>query len=67
MTTITLADVLTARQVVQSHVWHTPLTPSAALSRLTGGDVYLKLECWQRTGSFKVRGALNKLASLSPE
>jgi threonine dehydratase len=37
------------------------------LSRETGGDVRLKLECWQRTGSFKVRGALHKLASLSPE
>jgi threonine dehydratase len=41
--------------------------PSAALSRRTGSDVYLKLECWQQTGSFKVRGALNRLSNLSPE
>ena len=64
---IGLANVLAARQVIQPHVWHTPLLPSPELSRLAGGDVYLKLECWQRTGSFKVRGALNKLAALSPE
>jgi threonine dehydratase len=64
---ITPAHLLTARQTVQPYIWHTPLMPSAALSRLTGGDIYLKLECWQRTGSFKVRGALNKLMSLSPK
>ncbi|MEJ2736105.1 MAG: threonine/serine dehydratase [Anaerolineae bacterium] len=66
-TLVTMADVLGARQVTQSHIWHTPLLPSPSLSKLSGGEVYLKLECWQRTGSFKVRGALNKLASLSPE
>lgn len=63
---ITPAHLLAARRSVRSYVWHTPLMPSAALSRLSGGDVYLKLECWQRTGSFKLRGALNKLISLSP-
>ena len=42
----------------------TPLTRSAALSELGGGDVYLKLETEQLTGSFKVRGALNALAAL---
>jgi threonine dehydratase len=41
--------------------------PSAGLSQKAGGEVYLKLECWQHTGSFKVRGAINKLAALSPE
>jgi threonine dehydratase len=64
---LTLADVLAARQVIQPHVWQTPLMPSAALSRRADGEVHLKLECWQRTGSFKVRGALNKLFHLSPE
>jgi threonine dehydratase len=63
--TITPAHLLAARKAIQPHVWHTPLLPSLALDRLTGGDIYLKLECWQRTGSFKVRGAVNKLASLS--
>jgi threonine dehydratase len=66
-TLVTMADVLGARRVTQPHTWHTPLLPSPSLSKLSGGEVYLKLECWQRTGSFKVRGALNKLASLSPE
>ena len=64
---LTLANVLAARQVIQPHLWPTPLMPSAILSRRTGGDVSLKLECWQRTGSFKVRGALNKLSNLSQE
>jgi threonine dehydratase len=64
---ITLSDVLAARQVTLPYVSHTPLIPSVTLSRITGGEVYLKLECLQRTGSFKVRGALNKLATLTPE
>jgi threonine dehydratase len=64
---LTLADVLSAFRRIESHVWHTPLLPSAPLSARAGGTVHLKLECWQCTGSFKVRGALNKLAILSPE
>jgi threonine dehydratase len=64
---LALADVLAAQQMIQPHIWHTPLMPSAGLSRLSGCDAYLKLECWQRTGSFKVRGALRKLSTLSPE
>ena len=66
-TTLTLTDLLAAQQTIQPHVWHTPLMPSAGLSRLSGCDAYLKLECWQQTGSFKVRGALRKLSTLSPE
>jgi threonine dehydratase len=60
------ADVLAAQRVIRPFLWHTPLAASSALSRLTGGEVHLKLECWQQTGSFKARGALAKLASLSP-
>lgn len=44
----------------------TPLRHSPALSAFTGGDVYLKLETEQTTGSFKVRGAFNALSLLSP-
>lgn len=66
-TAVTLADVLAARQVIQPLLWPTPLAHSVGLSRLTRGEIYLKLECWQRTGSFKVRGALNKLAALAAE
>jgi len=64
---VTPADLLAARKVVQRHAWRTPLAPSAALARLTGCSAYLKMECWQRTGSFKVRGALSKLSSLTPD
>jgi threonine dehydratase len=45
----------------------TPLEHSPALSQLTGAEVYLKWESEQLTGSFKLRGALNKLRALSPE
>ncbi|MDX1534588.1 MAG: pyridoxal-phosphate dependent enzyme, partial [Thermoplasmata archaeon] len=43
----------------------TPIVRSAALSDLTGAEVFLKLESLQRTGSFKVRGAYNFVLSLS--
>src|ERR1700739_2903662 len=46
---------------------HTPLLTSVALDALTGGRVFLKAETLQRTGSFKFRGAYNKLASIPPE
>jgi threonine dehydratase len=64
---IALSAVLAAQHVIQPYIWPTPLVPSAALSHLGECDVHLKLECWQQTGSFKVRGALHKLASLTPE
>ena len=46
------------------HTRHTPLRRSEGLSDFLGGDVWLKLECEQVTGSFKIRGATNALASL---
>ncbi len=56
--------VLKARATLRPHLPPTPLR----LSRCTGrSDVFLKLEAWQPTGSFKVRGALNLIASLEPE
>ena len=45
----------------------TPLVTSAALDAMTGGRVFLKAETLQRTGSFKFRGAYNKLAAIPPE
>jgi threonine dehydratase len=66
MTNLSLARVLSAQQVVQRHTWRTPLLVSPGLGRLAGAEVQLKLECWQRTGSFKIRGALAKLATLDP-
>jgi threonine dehydratase len=64
---ITLADVQSARERTASLVRRTPLVHSAALSRITGCDIWLKAECLQRTGSFKVRGAANRIALLSDE
>lgn len=59
--------ILQAHDRLQPHVRETPLDDSLALSQITGAQVWLKLENLQHTGSFKVRGALNKLLSLSPE
>ncbi len=61
-----LKDVQAAHDVVRSQVRHTPVKRSSSLSALTGGDFWLKLENQQRTGSFKVRGALNKIHHLTP-
>jgi threonine dehydratase len=60
-------DVLRARETIAGRVHRTPTLTSATLSRLTGADVRLKAELFQRTGSFKPRGVLNKLASLNEE
>ena len=60
-------EIWLARSRIKGMVLRTPLLHSPSLSRLTGGDIYLKMECWQLTGSFKVRGALNMVAALTPE
>jgi len=62
-----LKETLEAEERIRPHIRQTPLEPSPFLSELTGGDVYLKLENTQITGSFKLRGAVNKLLSLSDE
>jgi len=61
---ISTEDIVAARAVGRGIVKHTPITESYALSDICGGSVILKAENLQRTGSFKVRGALNKLHSL---
>jgi threonine dehydratase len=63
---ITLADVLAARERVRGETYMTPCARSEMLSKLTGHNVYLKLENLQMTGSFKERGALNRLSLLTP-
>jgi threonine dehydratase len=60
-----VADVLEARQVVSATARHTPLDYSHTFSARTGAEIYLKLENFQRTGSFKIRGATNKIAKLT--
>ena len=62
--TISLDEIRRARDVVADVARDTQVIESRYLSRTTGGTIALKAENLQRTGSFKVRGALNKIASL---
>jgi threonine dehydratase len=64
---VTLKDIEAAAQVIKGHVIETPCLPSRTLSEITGAEVYLKFENYQFTASFKERGAINKLASLTPQ
>ena len=60
-------DSQEAEARIQGYIRETPLEPSAWLSQLAGAEVYLKLENLQTTGSFKLRGAANRLLTLSSE
>ena len=62
---VTLQDIYQARQRIASIVRKTPLAYSAELTERTGAKVYLKLESLQETGSFKIRGATNKILGLT--
>ena len=64
--TVGIADVEAARDRVGPRVERTPLVSSGALGLRTGCHAWLKLESMQHSGSFKVRGALNALALLTP-
>jgi len=64
---IGLEDVLAARERLRGQVYYSPCARSEMLSKLTGQQVYLKLENLQMTGSFKERGALNRLSLLTKE
>jgi threonine dehydratase len=61
---VELADVRAARGAIGDVARRTPVLSSVALSEAVGGDVVLKAESLQRTGSFKLRGAMNKVVSL---
>ena len=65
--TITLADIQAARARLQDHIYLSPCPHSVMLSNVTGQQIYLKLENLQMTGSFKERGALNRLSLLTAE
>jgi len=65
--TVMLADIQNARQRIAPCVRRTPLTASAVLSERLKTNVYVKLELFQKTGSFKVRGAFNKALGLKAE
>jgi threonine dehydratase len=64
---VTPADVAAAREAVRDVARHTPVLPSETLGDRAGGTVLLKAETLQRTGSFKIRGALSKLAALGAD
>src|SRR6201994_1116835 len=61
---VTPADIDAAAKVIAPYAVRTPLLSSPLLSARVGANVFLKPELWQRTGSFKFRGAFNKLSSI---
>ena len=65
MLSLTLADYEAARARIAPHIHWTPLLTSQQLSDRTGFDVRLKAECFQKVGSYKIRGPLNKFAQMS--
>lgn len=67
MTKITLQDIKDARETIKDIVKKTDVLESTILSNMTGANVFYKCENLQKTGSFKVRGACNKIANLTEE
>jgi threonine dehydratase len=64
---LSIEDVLAARETIGDRLHRTPTLGSATLGERIGGRAFLKAELFQRTGSFKPRGVLNKLAQLTPQ
>src|SRR2546421_4836155 len=64
---LSLDLICRAQHRLRGLVHRTPLVHSATLSARLGARTYLKLECLQKTGSFKPRGAFNRMLELSPE
>src|SRR5579885_1046978 len=64
---VSLDDVRLAEKAIRSFILHTPLEHSGSASFMASSDIFIKLENFQLTGSFKIRGAANKLLSLSSE
>lgn len=67
MTKVTLQDIKDAKETIKDIVKKTDILESAKLSAMTGANVFYKCENLQKTGSFKVRGACNKIANLTDE
>lgn len=67
MLQVSYNDILRAHRRIKAEITHTPTIHSEPLSVAADADVWLKLENLQRTGSFKIRGALNKLFTLSDD
>ena len=64
---ITLNDIYEARERIKDYVHRTPLVKSKTIGDIAGCELYFKCENMQKTGSFKIRGAANKILSLTPE
>lgn len=64
---VTLEDIEAAAERIAPYIRHTPLLRQEAMGKLLGCDVYLKPEMLQITGAFKLRGAMSKILSLSPQ
>jgi len=66
-TNITAEDLQETRERIEAFVHHTPVMTCGSLDRLTGCDVFLKTENFQRGGAFKIRGAINFISRLSDD
>lgn len=64
---VNLSDIQKAREIIKETIVQTPCDFSRSCTHLIGSEIFFKLENNQRTGSFKMRGALNKIASLTEE
>ena len=64
---IELKDIQKAKERIEPLLHHTELDPSTTFSEMTGGAIYLKCENRQKTGSFKIRGASNKLSAMAEQ
>jgi threonine dehydratase len=64
---ITVEDVVAARSVIAGRLHRTPIVRSTALGGRIGAPLYLKVESWQKTGSFKPRGVLTKITTLTQD
>lgn len=65
--TVKLSDIEDARRILRDIITPTPIVPGGRLSREIGADTWLKAECLQKGGSFKIRGAYNKISRLTNE
>src|SRR5919109_809916 len=64
---VTLADIQAARRTLRDVIIATPILPAERLTQDLGARIYFKAECTQRSGSFKIRGAYNKISRLAPD
>ena len=65
--TLKFSDIVAARNTLKGVAKETSIIHSKSFSQMSDANIFLKLENMQTTGAFKVRGAYNKLANLSPE